>query len=72
MKYKNVKPFHFLVSEVDSSIFESVKTIVSNSGHSQNRMANSVDSDLMAHYEHYEPSDQDLHCLQKHCFDLQD
>ena len=38
----------------------------------QNRMANSVDPDVMAHYE---PSHQDLHCLQKlmtvRCFYLQ-
>ena len=34
----------------------------------QNRMANSVEPDEMAHYE---PSHQDLNCLQKHCFSLQ-
>ena len=53
-----------------SSIFESGQNHCSNrvSVKNQNRMANNVDPEEMANYE---PSHQELHCLQKHCFGLQ-
>ena len=47
---------------MNSSLSESGQNEVSVKN--RNRMANNVDPDEMAHYE---PSHQDLHCLQRGC-----
>ena len=49
-----------------------VRSIVPNRGLSlkSNQLANRVDPNKTAH-EDDEPSNQDIHCLQKHCFVLQ-
>ena len=59
-----LKSFHPSVSEVDFSIFEfrpNHYTKWESQSKIRTRVSNSVDPDEMAHYE---PSHQDLHCLQ--------